>query len=199
MTVRSRGHVDRDGLAETVSPVAAVVHAERGAADRLLVHFAAELDARGLRARGLVQDRTSEGKAGVVLVDLESGKRFRLFQDLGGESTSCSFDTTALSSASAALRRAVDERADVVFANRFGELEAEGRGLAAEMLAVMAEGIPLVTIVSDAYLPSWRRFTDGAGSELPARLEALEGWFAGIRSDSDGSDSPDRTLLPGRG
>ena len=164
--------------------VAAVVHVGGGAADPLLGEFAGLLRERGFRVRGLVQQRVGEGKAGVVLVDLGSGSSFPLFQDLGRASTSCSLDTVSLSSAAAVLHRAIEERADVAFANRFGAQEAEGRGLAPQMLAVMAEGIPLITIVSDAYLPAWRRFTDGVGLELPARLEALDAWFAGMRPGS---------------
>ena len=158
--------------------VAAVVHAGGGASDPLLVRFAGALRERGLRVRGLVQQRVGEGKAAVVLVDLGSGCSFPLFQDLGRASTSCSLDTVSLSSASAVLHRAIDEKADVVFANRFGALEADGRGLAPQMLAVMAEGIPLITVVSDTNLPAWRRFTDGMALELPARFEALDDWFA---------------------
>ena len=169
---------DRGVSADPAPLVAAVVHAGKGAADPLLVRFAAVLRERGLRVRGLVQQRVGEGKAGVVLIDLGSGCSFPLFQDLGRASTSCSLDTVSLSSASAVLHRAIEEKADVVFANRFGEMEAEGRGLASQMLAVMAEGIPLITVVSDTNLPAWRRFTDGVGLELPARFEALDDWFA---------------------
>lgn len=74
--------------------------------------------------------------------------------------------------------------ADLAIANRFGPLEAAGEGLAAEMLAVMAEGIPFLTIVADDYLPAWRHFTGGMSIELPADRAALDAWFANLTKDT---------------
>jgi len=45
------------------------------------------------------------------------------------------------------LRRALEARADLIVVNRFGSMEREGRGLAQEMLAAMAERIPVLTVV----------------------------------------------------
>lgn len=180
MNVTTRTPDSVDPVARGRLPVAAIVHADRGSADVLLAQFASGLKQRGRRVSGLIQEKTGNGKAGTVLIDLETGTRYALFQDLGPGSTSCSVDTSALSAASAALRRALDEKADIAFANRFGELEAHGGGLAAELLALISEGVPLITVVADDYLPAWRRFTEEAGAELPPLLDAMEKWFAEI-------------------
>jgi hypothetical protein len=160
-------------------PNAAIVHAARRAAAVLLGEFATALIRAGRDVHGLIQRRPADGKSGAALVDLQGGARYPLFQDLGAGSVSCSIDTDGLAAASVALRRALEARADLAIANRFGPLEAGGGGLAAEMLALMAEGIPFLTIVADDYLPAWRHFTGNAGAELPARRGALEKWFAG--------------------
>lgn len=158
--------------------IAAIVTAERRAADTLVADFAADLLAAGRAVHGLVQRRPPDGKTGTVLQDLHSGERYPLFQELGAGSQSCSVDTASLAAASAALRHALDARADLAIANRFGPLEAAGGGLAQEMLALMAEGIPFLTIVAAEHLPEWRYFTGSAGVELPATREAFDRWFA---------------------
>ncbi len=160
------------------SPIAAIVHADRRAADILVGAFAAELIHAGHAVHGLVQHRPPGGKTGAMLIDLHDGTQHALFQNLGSGSESCSVDTASLAMASLALRRALDARAELAIANRFGPLEADGGGLAAEMLALMAEGIPFLTIVPDILLPAWRNFTGGLGIELPAERAALHAWFA---------------------
>lgn len=164
----------------TILPAAAIVHAYHASVDGLLADFAFGLKKRGWRVRGVVQQSHGEGKAHTVLVDLDDGFAFPLFQKLGAGSASCSVDPGGVAAASIVLRRALHEGADLAIVNRFGALEANGGGFAAEMLALMSEGRPLLTVVADAYLRDWRWFTGGCGSELPASLPALEDWFAGI-------------------
>ena len=160
--------------------IAAIVHADRRVADVLVGEFATDLIRAGRDVHGLIQWRPPEGKGGTVLIDLHDSSRHPLFQNLGAGSESCSVDAGSLSNAGVALRRALEARADLAIANRFGPLEASGGGLAAEMLAVMAEGIPFLTIVADDHLPAWRHFTGAAGVELPARREALDVWFSSL-------------------
>ncbi len=166
-------------------PIAAITYDGHAVADALLADFALGLQRKGWRIRGLVQWDTDGGKAGMMLVDLEKGTRYPLFQALGPASSSCALDTESIAAASAVLRRALDERADLVFANRFGALEASGGGLAAEMLALMAEGVPMITVVSEDYLLDWRGFTGRTGVELPPTLSALEGWYSGVAANKD--------------
>jgi hypothetical protein len=163
--------------------VAAIVHRTHRSADGLLAEFARHLRECGWRVCGLVQDNTARsGSCGrqMVLIDLEDDKRFVISQDLGPGSLSCCVDPGGIAAASVALRRGLTEGADLVVANRFGELEAAGGGLAAEMLALMAGGIPLLTVVSEKFLADWRRFSGNAARELPPQREALEAWFEGL-------------------
>ena len=163
-------------------PVAAIVACEHAGVDQLLADFAHRLQQDGWRVRGLVQrSRRDNGSDPTVLVDLDSGTCFPLFQDLGSGSVSCCVDPRGVAAASIVLRQALDAHADLVIANRFGALEAEGGGLAAEMLAVMSERIPLLTIVAEPYIGDWRRFNGSTGVDLPARFDALQAWFSKVR------------------
>jgi nucleoside-triphosphatase THEP1 len=163
--------------------VAAIVRDEHDSADELLTDFAYRLRGLGWRVQGVVQTQTARDDhcaCEMVLVDLEDGNRFLISQNLGPGSVSCRVDPAGVAAASVSLRRALAEGANLVIVNRFGRLEAGGGGFAAEMLALMANGVPMLTMVSERYLDEWRRFTGHAGSELPAQRQALETWFADL-------------------
>jgi len=163
-------------------PIAAIIRSEHGVADNLLAEFAFGLRRDGWRVQGLVQqERGGHGKAATVLVDLESEKCYPLFQNLGSGSDSCSLDHTSVAAASIALREALLQRPDLVVANRFGALEVNGKGLMTEILALISNGIPLITVVPSEYLMVWRSFSGNAGVELPPEMEALQNWFASIQ------------------
>ncbi len=174
-----------EGFNEDKSPltIAAIVYAGHGSSNQLLADFARHLQASGWRVRGVIQDHLPPDR-GVkwqkVLVDLDDNRQFPISQRLGPGSVSCSIDPGGVAAASIALRRGLNEDTDIAVANRFGELEANGGGLAAEMLALMENRVPLLTMVSEKYLDDWRRFTGGAATELPAQREALESWFAAL-------------------
>lgn len=182
-----------EGLAGQKSrlAVAAIVYAKHGSANNLLADFARDLRRRGWRVRGVIQDQLPP-ETGVkwrkVLVDLDDDQRFPISQRLGPGSVSCSIDPGGVAAASVALRRCLTEDTDLVVANRFGELEAGGGGLSSEMLAVMEQRIPLLTVVSEKYLEQWRRFTGGTATELPGQLEALEAWFTSLNLSAPVAD-----------
>jgi len=151
----------------------------------LLTSFADDCLARGVVVRGLVDVLADDGKSsacGAELRDLDTGHRYVIFQDLGPGSTGCRIDPAGVTTASIALRRAAEAGADLVVANRFGKLEANGGGLAEDMLAVMAAGIPFLTLVAQCWLEDWRRFTGDAGELLAPRRKELEAWLSRQRS-----------------
>lgn len=168
--------------------IAAIVYSEHGGVDNLLAEFAFGLRREGWRVQGLVQqDKGGRGKATTMLVDLETEKCYPMFPNPTANPDSCSLDPSSIAEGSIALRRALEARADLAVANRFGALEADGKGLVAEMLALMTGGIPLLTVVSNDYLMDWRAFTGHASVELPPDMEALRNWFASIQT---GKSSP---------
>lgn len=159
--------------------IAAIVHAHGAVNDSaLLSAFADDWLARGLIVRGLVDVLADGGGAcGAALRDLETRVHHVIFQDLGPGSTGCRIDPAGVVVAGVALRRAVETGADLVVANRFGKLEASGGGLASDMLAVMAAGIPFLTLVAEPWLDDWRRFTGGAGELLAPCRADLDAWL----------------------
>lgn len=154
-------------------PIAAI--GGDGASHALEV-FVGALSAQGVKVRGLIQRHHPD----MHLVDVESGQTYAITQDLGTESESCRLDPSGIAEASVVLRRALAERAALVVVNRFGKLEAAGGGLSAEMLAVMAEGVPLLTCLGVDQGEAWQVFTGGAGVVLPAEIDAIHRWWKGL-------------------
>ena len=69
--------------------------------EALLAGFAAKLAARGFAVGGLVQET---GGGDMALIELDSGRRLSIKQNLGPGSAACSLDVSALAEASGALR-----------------------------------------------------------------------------------------------
>lgn len=168
----------------------AVIHGPGSAGvDALLDRFAAELIRRGFRVGGLVQRNhgaIDDACAEVMeLVDVATGHAFDITQRLGRESQSCRVDPTGVADASQTLRRAVAERVDLLVVNKYAGLEAQGDGLADELLSGIAEGIPLLTSVGSRYLNEWQAATGGCSDWLAPSMEALWRWWGPQRLYDD--------------
>lgn len=166
---------------DQTAPIAAIVHRHGAVEDSdLLAALAEQEQTRGAMVHGLVDEAVEgvTGPCGALLRDLQTGERYRIFQDLGAGASGCRIDPSGVALASIALRRAAMKGADLVIANRFGKLEASGGGLAQDMLAVMAAGIPFITLVAEDWLDQWRTFTGGAGEALAPDRRALDDWAA---------------------
>ena len=145
--------------------------------DARLLAFALRQQQAGLRVRGLTMRRSAGAagcKADMVLVDLATGDEYLVSQPLGLGASACRADTQGFARASRVLRDALSQAPDLVICNRFGGLESEGEGFAAELLDIMASGIPLLTMVSPVRLDAWLRFSGQATvlTEVPANWQS---------------------------
>lgn len=162
--------------------IAAVVSRRYGDADRAVAAATAALRRDGWRVRGLLQAfQPAAGNCRIELIDLDDDSRHPITQELGSSSEACCLDTARLADASAVMRRIAIEGADLAVFNRFGGLEAEGAGFAAEMLDLMSAGIPVVAIVPERHLAAWREFTGHLAAELEPDPEELKSWFLRAR------------------
>lgn len=172
----------------------------------LLAEFATTLSARGWRIGGLTQEiiRGPDGyKREIRATELDSGRIVSLAQYKGDrdKESDCGFDTAALAETTQALRRAIENRADLIIVEKFSRREMEGAGLADEILAAMAEGIPTLTLVSAESLDEWQSFTGGLTDLLPTDENALWRWWGPHRLYRDlelgVGDSPAKRVLIG--
>ena len=155
------------GFSASAPAIGAIIYPPDQPPEAVMAAFATKLAARGFRLGGLLQetDFGADGcKCRMEVVELDSGRRFSISQALGGGSKACSLDPAALAEASGALRRAIAGRVDLLIVNKFSKAEKAGRGLAAEMLLAMAEGVPLLTAVPGVLVSEWTAFTGGAAN-----------------------------------
>ncbi len=165
-------------------PVAAVIHQGNGQGDALLADILAGIQQQGWRVRGLLteQGKDPRGMVPMQLRDLHSGELFVISQNLGRDARGCQLDPSGLAQASIVLRRALADKPDLVFINRFGYGESQGRGLSQEFALLISAGIPLLTLVSDKYLEAWHAFSAGLAQTLPLEREAIERWWVSVKS-----------------
>ncbi|WP_440997475.1 DUF2478 domain-containing protein [Arhodomonas sp. SL1] len=161
---------------------AAAIH--RGDDDDVAGVFTAAagmLAAEGITVRGLIQyhERDPDGRLRRHLRVLGSGESMPISQVLGQGSTACSLDTAALAEAAAWLRRFQQEAPGLVIVDRFGPLEAKGKGFASELLGLLAAGIPVLTSVRDDQATAWEAFTGGLAEWLPPEAAAVTAWGRG--------------------
>jgi molybdate transport system ATP-binding protein len=162
--------------------VAAVVFRNGQHDRRALADFARELADNGCRIGGMVQESSFDGqgrRTHIDSVDLATGERVMINQPsrLGPDAKECTLDRAALADASTPLRRALTDRPDLVIAEKFGDQEETGAGLAYDILAVIAEGLPILVLVPEPALASWREVTGGGIPELPCEATALRRWW----------------------
>lgn len=161
-------------------PIAAIIHAGKHMVDETLIGFIRELTAHGWKVRGLVPGPMGQPDncSTRTVQDLHTQDIYPISQDLGKGSTACCLDPSALIAAAVVLHRARADAPDLAIVNRFGILEADGKGFVQEMLDFMTDGTPMLTVVSETYLEAWRNFTGGLAQELPPSREALYEWVS---------------------
>lgn len=168
--------------------IGAVIYPPGKPPEDLLARFAAELQARGFRPGGLLQEtlRDDTGrKTDMTVTEIDTGRKMSIGQALGKASKACILDSQALAEASGAVRRAIHARADLLFVNKFSKSEMEGEGLSADMLAAVAEGVPVLTAVPGVLIEEWTAFTGGQTELIAPSMAALWRWWGPERLYAD--------------
>ncbi|WP_029029719.1 DUF2478 domain-containing protein [Salinarimonas rosea] len=167
--------------------IAAIVYTPEEPVSALVSDFAARLRARGHRVAGLVEAELEADacmRGDMALRDLSSGDVVSICQDLGPGARGCRVDPRGLAAAGARLAAALADAPDCVIVNKFGKLEAEGAGLAAEIGACVAAGIPLVVGVPQRFRAAWDAFAGGLDTPLSCEDAALEAWWLSVSSET---------------
>ena len=163
---------------------AAVVFGRGNTAEFVLAGFAEELKSQGLKVGGLVQEflyDENHDRIGLDAIEIDTGKRIPINRPTESDMINgvCSLDRSALAESTEALRRAIDNKFDLIIVEKFGEQEQGGKGLADESLAAMAEGIPTLVLVPASALEQWNAFSGGMADQIPCSAEALQDWWTG--------------------
>ncbi|ACA19966.1 conserved hypothetical protein [Methylobacterium sp. 4-46] len=163
------------------SSICVVAYGRASRPDAVLAEVVRRLAGAGYRVGGLLQFRrggTPSRCASLFLEEIGSGRRVEIFESRGGAARGCRLTTCGLAEGAAWLAAAVAAEPELLFVNRFGRQEAEGRGLRAETAAIVA-GIPSVVPVSEALLPAWRAFAGEEDAVMPPDADRIEAWCRG--------------------
>ncbi|MDE2379952.1 DUF2478 domain-containing protein [Bradyrhizobium sp.] len=156
--------------------LAALVYDEHQDPDALLLDFARDLSARGLRAVGMVQTgQCADSSLSAVL--LHNHEKLLLAQDFDPAATGCRLDRDRLQAAAARVSDALAAGADLLIVNRFGKREREGGGLVSVIERAVKAGIPVVIAVSSERVTDWVEFAGAAGARLACERPPLEAWW----------------------
>ncbi len=161
---------------------AAVVYRHDEHDRQALADFARESAGSGCRLGGVVQEVILDDQGRrkhIDSVDLATGDRVTINQAsrTRADGTGCTLDPAALIDAGAPLRRALINRPDLIVAEKFGEQEQGGAGLVDDILNVIVEGLPILVLVPEPALASWRELTGGEITEVPCEADALRRWW----------------------
>ncbi len=163
--------------------LAAVVFESSETVGRVLCDFVASLTASKIRLAGFIQvseETQTCGCPDTYVVDLETGTRTKILQDLGAESQGCRVNPAVIADVGQLVNAALSRAPQLLVINRFGKLESEGKGLRDEIASAALSNIPTLVAVSTRYLADWRLFVADLGSELPCEPEALNAWWRAI-------------------
>lgn len=163
-------------------PIAVIAYGRTTRPDQALAEAVWRLERRGLRVEGLTQQPKASDTSACALLfleDIASGRRVQIFESRGAQARGCRLDAGGLATAAVWLRDAIARRPDVLFVNRFGRQEADGRGLYAEIAEAISAEIPIIVAVGEEVMPHWKAFSGGSGSLLTNDADAIERWCVG--------------------
>lgn len=164
----------------------AYIHATLpGMVDGTLAALVARLSSIGVRIAGVVQDvgaGPDRHRCDRDLIEIASGQRLALSQRLGAGSRGCRLDPEAIETAAFHIMRELEtRRIGILILNRFGKLEAAGRGFSPVIAAALERGVPVLTGVNDLNLAAFRKFAAGIAEELPDTEQAAFEWFEAMQ------------------
>jgi hypothetical protein len=174
--------------------VAALVYEKDQDPDAILRDFAADLNAHGHRAVGMVQvGQCADSSLAAVLV--HSGEKLLLAQDFDPRASGCRLDTDRLQNAGARIAGALEAGADIVIINRFGKRERDGKGLAYLIEHALDADVPVVIAVSSGHFAEWIKFAGGMSVKLACDRRALDAWWRKVSTKAPRATRQERPSI----
>jgi hypothetical protein len=115
---------------------------------------------------------------------LPDGPPICITQSLGSGSAGCRLDPGAITQAVAAVEQKSADAFDLFILNKFGPLEAEGRGFCAAIGSALERDIPVLVGVGKACREAFDAFAGGVAEVLPPDCEATHEWCIEAMAES---------------
>ncbi|MDI1266274.1 MAG: DUF2478 domain-containing protein [bacterium] len=158
----------------------AIVYANEAYPQSTFERIVADCRRRGLRVAGVLQHPVCSEVAGhcdVALEELTTGLRTDLFEDRGPGASGCRLDEAALAEVNGQVARSLDADPEILILNKFGKVEAEGRGLLDLVAMAVERGIPVVIGVPIRNLEPWRQFAGDMSVECTSDPSEMMDWL----------------------
>ncbi|MBS0529294.1 MAG: DUF2478 domain-containing protein [Proteobacteria bacterium] len=158
----------------------AIVYPNEAYPQSTFERIVADCRARELRIAGVLQHPVCSDAAGhcdVALEELTTGKWTNLFEDRGTGAGGCRLDVSALAAVNGQVARSLDDDPELLVLNKFGKVEAEGRGLLDLIAIAVDRGISVVIGVPARNLEAWRKFAGGMSVELSSDPSEVADWL----------------------
>jgi hypothetical protein len=159
--------------------IAYVTMQGRGRIDDLLAEVVRSFEDDGLRLAGTVRVKPADPSGHPCDMDLRvlpDGPGFRISQPLGPMAKGCRLDGGVMEAIAAEVETRM-AGAELLIVNKFGKLEAQGRGLCPAITMAMEIGIPTLVGVNEMNLPDFHAFSDGAAELLRPDLRAIRAGY----------------------
>ena len=150
----------------------------RGRTDACLTAAVRLMQAAGLRLSGTFALETLDPTCDMQLQVLPDGPVLRINQNLGKQARGCRLDGGALEQAVVEVS-ARTEGAQLLIVNKFGKLEASGRGFVPLIVQALDRGMPVLIGVNTLNLPDLLGFAGDMAQALPGDPAAIAAWALG--------------------
>jgi hypothetical protein len=147
--------------------------------DDLLAASVDLIKAHGITVAGLLQrfgERLPNGKRSMWVEDIATNRTIRLDRPRGPGAVACILDPDALTQCACLLQEAVSSGADLIVVSRFGNAEADGSGMRAEIAEAICSGAAVLIPVRYSMLPDLEGFLGGPASLLLPSPVAIADW-----------------------
>jgi len=160
--------------------LAAVLHSGDQSGDRLISDIANNLKSQGYRVGGVIQSnimQPGQCRCDMVLEELISGQTIPISQNLGNQSAGCRLDPSALEHVVGLVETSVRNGVEMLVLNKFGNQEAEGKGLRTAIAMAVDANIPVLVGLNRANIEAWNDFCGGEGQLLDPCTADVEHWL----------------------
>ncbi len=147
----------------------------KGQTDACMTAAVRLLQAARLRLSGTFALETDDPTCDMKLRVLPDGPVVCINQNLGRDAKGCRLDGGALEAAVVEVSHRT-EGAQALIVNKFGKLEAAGRGYVPLIVEALDKGIPVLIGVNGLNLPDLLRFAGEMAEPLPADPQAIADW-----------------------
>ncbi|MEQ9040357.1 MAG: DUF2478 domain-containing protein [Silicimonas sp.] len=156
----------------------------RGRIDDLVAEVVGAFEDDGLRLAGTARVKPADPSGHPCDMDLRvlpDGPGFRISQPLGPMAKGCRLDGGVIEAIAAEVEARLSG-ADLLVVNKFGKLEAQGRGLCPAITMAMEMGIPTLVGVNEMNVPEFNAFSDGAAEVLKPDVRSIRAWYEKARA-----------------